>query len=69
MPDRILVEIFEKHLPYEIDMMRLIYREVEARANGPAPKSLQEEAGRNALIEAFCVHVRSLIDFFFGQAQ
>jgi hypothetical protein len=43
MPDRILVEIFEKHLPYEIDMMRLIYREVEARANGPAPKSLQEK--------------------------
>jgi hypothetical protein len=45
-------------------MMRLIYREVEARANGPAPKSLQEEAGRNALIEALCVHARSLIDFF-----
>src|SRR5260370_26249933 len=64
MPDKILVEIIGEHLPYEIDMLRLTYKELEAGAKKSAPKSQEEQACRYALIEAFCVHARSLIDFF-----
>ena len=64
MPDKILAEIVGEHLPYEIDMLRLTYQELEARAKKPAPESQQERACHDALIEAFCVHARSLLHFF-----
>jgi hypothetical protein len=50
-------EILEKHLPYEIDMMRETYRLL-----GKIPPP--ENVIKNALIESFCIHARSLLDFF-----
>ncbi|WP_315742083.1 hypothetical protein [Bradyrhizobium sp. SZCCHNR1075] len=64
MPDKILVEIIGEHLPYEIDVLRLTYKELERVAKKSAAKGQEEQAYRYALIEAFCVHARSLIDFF-----
>jgi len=58
MPDKILVEIIEKHLSYEIDMLRLTYEKLEAGA-----QSLDKTI-HDALIESFCVHARSLSYFF-----
>jgi hypothetical protein len=55
MPDEILKDIFNKYLPYEIDMLRDTYRML---AEAPT------DVHKNALIEAFCVHARNLIDFF-----
>jgi len=57
MPDEISVDIFNQHIPYEIDMLRETYRMLAAT---PPPA----DAYKNALIEAFCVHARSLVDFF-----
>jgi len=56
MPDQILMEIFNEHIPYEIDMLRKAYH----LTAGQRPKGVL----KNALIEAFCIHARSLIDFF-----
>ena len=56
MPDKILTDIFNEHIPYEIDMLRETYRMLAA---SPPPT----DAHKNALIEAFCVHV-ALSDFF-----
>jgi hypothetical protein len=53
----ILEEIAQKHLPYEVDMLRQTYRKL---AEGPLPDAVV----RNALIESFCIHARSLLDFF-----
>jgi hypothetical protein len=66
MLDKILVEIIAEHLPYEIDMLRLSYDELEARAKKltDTNKSKEEQVRQYALIEGFCVHARSLIDFF-----
>jgi hypothetical protein len=65
MPDKVLREIFNKHLPYEIDMMRRTYSRIEALAHPPrVPETPEERVLRNALIESFCVHCRSLLDFF-----
>ena len=63
MPDKILAEIIGNHLPYEIDMLRRTYKELQARANKPA-QSQEERTVHNALVEAFCIHARSLLDFF-----
>jgi hypothetical protein len=64
VPDKILVEIIDEHLPYEIDMLRLTYRELEATVVRGPNESRHQNACRFALIESFCVHARSLIDFF-----
>jgi hypothetical protein len=66
MPDKILVEIIADHLPYEIDMLRLTYKEL---ARAKKPENLEEEACHNAIIEAFCVHARSLIHFFASKGR
>jgi hypothetical protein len=50
-------EILEKHLPYEIYMLRQTYRKL-------AEGQPQDEVVGNALIESFCIHARSLLDFF-----
>jgi hypothetical protein len=45
--DQIFTDIFNEHLPYEIDMLRETYRLIP-----PLPDGYQ----KNALIEAFCIH-------------
>lgn len=50
-----LKELFEHHLPYEIGMMRYAYT-VLATPIG--------QLAVNVHIEAFCLHVRNLLEFF-----
>lgn len=49
-------EILVEHLPYEIWMLR----ETHARLQSPPTDCVV----RNALIEAFCIHARQLLEFF-----
>ncbi|WP_315747816.1 MULTISPECIES: hypothetical protein [unclassified Bradyrhizobium] len=64
MPNQTLLGIIREHLPYEINMLRLTYKELEAGAKQAPAKSQVQQVYQNALIEAFCVHGRSLIGFF-----
>jgi hypothetical protein len=61
MPDKILMDIISKHLPYEIDMLRVVFLELSQL---PEPETPEQHACKNALIESFAAHGRSLIDFF-----
>lgn len=54
-----LDKILRKHLPYELDMLRSTFEQLRAIAGKP-----DHDVIRNALIESFCVHARSLLDFF-----
>jgi hypothetical protein len=66
MPEDILAEIRKEHLPYEIGMLRGTFerlREIDA-SGGVAENDIAKQVCRNALIESFCVHARSLLDFF-----
>jgi len=47
---------FAKHLPYEIEMLRLIHETLHQPYPG--------DAMANSLIECFCIRARNLIDFF-----
>jgi hypothetical protein len=58
--DKKLKEFLHEHLPYEIDMFRWTYIQLQI----PAPVML-----RNALIESFCIHSRNLLEFFSGSHQ
>lgn len=49
-------EILGEHLPYELWMLRETY----ARLKSPPA----DDVLRNALIEAFCIHARQLLEFF-----
>ncbi|WP_282949535.1 MULTISPECIES: hypothetical protein [unclassified Sphingopyxis] len=49
-------EILGEHLPYELWMLR----ETDARLKSPP----EDYVLRNALIEAFCIHARQLLEFF-----
>jgi hypothetical protein len=49
-----LTELFEHHLPYEVQMMRYAYKCLE---------SDMDPAAVNIHIEAFCLHVRNLLEF------
>lgn len=49
-------EILREHLPYELWMLRETY----ARLKSPPA----DDVLRNALIEAFCIHARQLLEFF-----
>lgn len=49
-------EILREHLPYELDMLRSTF---ERLRDGVA-----DDVFRNALIESFSIHARSLIEFF-----
>lgn len=51
-----LDEVFQTHLPYEVEMLRYAYDRLEGE--------ITDDALRNALIECFCLHARSLIEFF-----
>ena len=54
-----LLEILQDHLPYEIDMLLGTFRKLEL--------GVVDDMVRNALIESFCIHARSLIDFLNNQ--
>ena len=65
MPDKILMDIIEEHLPYEIDMLRRTYMQLSVLSKiDPDREPDEQRATRNALTESFCVHARSLIEFF-----
>ena len=51
-----LQEIFEHHLPYEISMLIATFQRLEP--------GVTDVVISNALIESFCIHARSLLDFF-----
>jgi hypothetical protein len=70
-----LIAFADEHLLYEISMVAALVdrfvrlRELLAEEQPPEDKYAAEVfdwAGRNADIETFAVHVRVLIDFFFG---
>ncbi len=70
MPDKILDEIIDKHLPYEIDMLRSTYRQLSSVAKiPPGSESREQQVARHALIESFCIHARSLMDFFGNKSN
>jgi hypothetical protein len=52
-----LDEYFQKHLPYEIDMMREAILAL-------ATRDKLSRFERNAFIETFCLHARNLVEFF-----
>lgn len=49
-----LKELFEHHLPYEVEMMRYAYSRLESK---------MDKGAVNVHIEAFCLHVRNLLEF------
>ncbi len=55
-----LIEMFTRHLPYEMDMLRVTYLMLST----PGAKLWFTEYVLNALIEAFCVHARNLFEFY-----
>jgi hypothetical protein len=52
-------QIITEHLPYEIDMLRYAYNRLQT--------PLQGQAEINVFIECFCVHARTLLDFFWDK--
>jgi hypothetical protein len=56
-----LMEAFEHHVVYEVNMLRHTFSFLSVRAWS------QELA--NAIIESFCVHARNLIDFFSEKSE
>jgi hypothetical protein len=65
MSDAILRSIIVEHLPYEIDMLRSCFQKLKALADvDPASETQEKRICRCSLIEAFCVHARSLLNFF-----
>jgi hypothetical protein len=66
MPTQEQLDIINEHLPYEIDMLRGTWRRLQhiCSIRVPANETLDEKIERFSLIESFCVHARSLTDFF-----
>jgi hypothetical protein len=65
MPDKVLVDIIEQHLPYEIDMLRSTYGQLSVAAKiDPASETFEQRLIRFSLIESFCAPARALLDFF-----
>jgi len=58
-----LQEVINHHVPYEVRMMRQTYAML---ADGSACLWFSQTV-INALIESFCLHARSLIEFFSGE--
>ena len=59
--DQILLGIIDEHLPYEIDMLRGLFRQLFGKVEPSAP---DQRIQHFAQIESFCIHARSLLDFF-----
>jgi hypothetical protein len=67
MSDQIILsDIANEHLPHEIDQLRGTFRQLEEmeKAGAAEPSDVTTRILKNALIESFCVHARTLIDFF-----
>jgi hypothetical protein len=62
MPNQILLDIINEHLPYDIDMLRRIYT-LFGQTNPSLPQD-DRKRQYDAMINSFCVHARSLFDFF-----
>jgi hypothetical protein len=62
MPDQILLDIINEHLPYEIDMLRGLFRQF-GKVNRELSE-LDQKIQYYAQINSFCVHARALLDFF-----
>ena len=62
MTDQILLGIIDEHLPYEIDMLRGLFRQFD-NANRDLSEP-EQKIKYFAQIESFCVHARSLLFFF-----
>jgi hypothetical protein len=62
MPDQILLDIIEEHLPYEVDMLRGLYSQF-GKVN-PSLDEFNQKVQYYAQINSFCVHARALLDFF-----
>src|ERR1700730_11206602 len=65
MASQIHHDIIKEHLPYEIDMLRSTWRRLQQICSPPqGPETHEQQVERFSLIESFCVHGRSLTDFF-----
>jgi hypothetical protein len=64
-------EIFEEHLRYELNMLvgTFLLLEGSTKVTDNEGRDVAEKVITNALIESFCVHARSLNDFFSGKPQ
>ncbi len=70
MPEKIFMDIIEEHLPYEIDMLRRTYMQLSVVCKvSPDRETDEQRATRCTLTESFCVHARSLIDFFADEKR
>jgi hypothetical protein len=61
MTDQILLGIIDEHLPYEIDMLRGLFRQLFGEVE---PSEPDQRIQHFAQIESFCIHARSLLFFF-----
>jgi hypothetical protein len=59
MPTASLTDILQHHLSYEISMLLATYLRLE--------QPQKDDVIKNALIEAFCVHARLLVEFVSNQ--
>jgi hypothetical protein len=65
MSDKVSDEIANQHLPYEINQLRGTFNQLMQIERAVFDeRDVSRLIVRNALIESFCVHARSLIDFF-----
>lgn len=62
MADPILLDIIDEHLPYELGMFRGLY--LQFGQVNPAMSPGHQQIQYYAQINSFCVHARSLLDFF-----
>jgi hypothetical protein len=65
----ILLTTIKEHLPYEICMLRKTFVELNDRAKIGPQAQRPDELIPNALKESFCIHARSLIDFFVRRSR
>jgi hypothetical protein len=65
MADALSLEIINEHLPYEIDMLRFTYLQlVRVSTARPQTETNEQQTLLFSFLESFCVHARSLLDFF-----
>lgn len=70
MSDRILMDIIQEHLKYEINMLHRAYTKLSVSPEvNPDLEDDEQKTIRNAFIESFCVHARSLIYFLANKTM
>lgn len=65
MPAEPIDELFREHFGYEVTMLHSAHQMLTKTQ--AEPKTIEEKTIKNALIESYCIHARSLIDFFRGK--